>query len=84
MKKSKKETALKRRWIAFKTWLIENETTQSELALQLGISVSTISMMIERGKFTDGVFAEWWRQKITGDAIARNKRNEKVNMEEIA
>lgn len=64
MKKSKKETALKRRWIAFKTWLIENETNQSELASQLGIGVSTISMMIERGKFTNGVFAEWWNMNI--------------------
>ncbi len=64
VKKSRKETALKARWIAFKTWLIMNEITQSELATKLGISVSTISMMIERGKFTDGVFAEWWDKNI--------------------
>jgi len=84
VKKSRKGKALRERKAAFKTWLILNDVTQKELARQLGLCSSAISMMIERGKFTDGVFAEWWKANITGDAIARNKRNEKVNMEEIA
>lgn len=64
MKKSRKGKAQRERKAAFKTWLILNDVTQKELAKELGLCVSAISMMIERGKFTDGVFAEWWKKNI--------------------
>ena len=81
MKKSRKEKAQRERKAAFKTWLILNDVTQKELAKELGLCVSAISMMIERGKFTDGVFAEWWKKNINNaesNSVAINETKEVV------
>jgi DNA-binding XRE family transcriptional regulator len=75
VKKSRKENALKARKVAFKTWLIMNDTNQVELAEKLGLSVSAISMQIERGKFTVGVFAEWWQKNITNAPMQNAESN---------
>lgn len=64
MKRQKKPREVKKRQIAFKSWLIENEMTQLKLANMLGIGISAITRSIERGVFATGVFADWWKENI--------------------
>ena len=73
----------KQRKLAFRGFLLDNETTQSAIAKELGVSSTAIRKSIERGAFQKGPFAEWWKQNIgcgeeSGDKIARNKLNGEV------
>ena len=64
MKKQKKPTAVKKRQIEFKTYLIKHDTTQKKIAEQLGLNMSSITRSIERGVFVSGPFADWWKKNI--------------------
>ena len=73
----------KQRKLAFRGFLLDNETTQSAIAKELGVSSTAIRKSIERGAFQKGPFAEWWKRNIgcgeeSGDKIARNKLNGEV------
>ena len=61
----------KQRKLAFRGFLLDNETTQSAIAKELGVSSTAIRKSIERGAFQKGPFAEWWKQNIIcADQIA--------------
>ena len=81
MKKSsgkKLNAKAKQRKLAFRGFLLDNETTQSAIAKELGVSSTAIRKSIERGAFQKGPFAEWWKQNIIGDGIACNELNQEV------
>lgn len=82
----------KQRKLAFRGFLLDNETTQSAIAKELGVSSTAIRKSIERGAFQKGPFAEWWKRNIKnadgidaqwtkkkadGNAIACNGLNER-------
>lgn len=67
----------KQRKLAFRGFLLDNETTQSAIAKELGVSSTAIRKSIERGAFQKGPFAEWWKNNIIGDGIACNELNER-------
>lgn len=82
----------KQRKLAFRGFLLDNETTQSAIAKELGVSSTAIRKSIERGAFQKGPFAEWWKENIetpqptSPDAKAaiklqRNERNSEVAMD---
>lgn len=54
----------KQRKLAFRGFLLDNETTQSAIAKELGVSSTAIRKSIERGAFQKGPFAEWWKRNI--------------------
>ena len=73
----------KQRKLAFRGFLLDNETTQSAIAKELGVSSTAIRKSIERGAFQKGPFAEWWKNNIIGDGIACNELNERGTADSI-
>ena len=61
------------RKLMFRSYLLENETTQSAVARELGVSSTAIRRSVERGAFVKGPFAEWWKVNIAPGKNGRNK-----------
>lgn len=69
MKKARKTKAVKERQILFKSYLIRQNKTQREIAVELGVNMSSITRSIERGVFASGPFAKWWKSNILKQGV---------------